>query len=856
MDIFEYAAYYSNSKYKGIFHEVVTPNGQWNRLDYNNNLVTVGESYTDLKDVIIPDGVKYIKKAFTDDLKEKLITVTMPDSVIKTQDIMLFDTDNNNGIFYDCKNLEYIKLSKNLERLGNFEFKGCSKLPKIIIPDSVKEIAFGAFEGCSRLSFVKLPEHIEYIAESLFRECSSLKEITIPDEVKEIRDFAFFNCTALESIILPEGLKTISENAFIGCSSLRKIQINGELSDKLENELKNALAYLNDDASKIQITELSNDFSEPNNAEPEISEPKRSPSIEKKSNAQKKGHNVSKLQEAIDSTPENGILNLEPGIYKGSFTVDSQITIRGAGYSTDDGNFDELGTIIIVPEDESIVIRNAATIEGVIFVGHDFYVYHKKALNDEIIPCQVINYKDHERNKKISDILWNYSENLKEYSTSNDRNKLYEIAENEMDNSLLQIEADDVVLRKVCVVGSPSNGIIVDGKAEFSCVCAIKNQFTNLVVKTGAEVTFTSTNEKALLTNCFSYSLKAWGIHCSGKIFFGDNEAKKEICIWTECNMLQGIHLSGQINANDEANSNKEFTGIVRAHNNYGNGFGMYEKAIANLNWIDINENSYTGLVIAENALLNVKRIDSCENGTDGIALWGNSNLNVSDFMGCCANKEDGIIVGDKANLSAGLILLSENHGEFGGLCVQDDATAEIESFEAFENRLGFFATDNAKLKISYEECKVYDNEKGHCKLEGNAVAEFTNVSFFHEAEESGYIPMADDSVGKIFASENARADFTNCYFYNCPSEEYVIYANGAASLNFDSCHFGIKPEQGIYDLNDTKIHGGICASGNASITLTNTKDVNCELEHFIKADKSVQITDDDWNDQTNVKRT
>ncbi len=558
---------------------------------------------------------------------------------------------------------------------------------------------------------------------------------------------------------------------------------------------------------------------------------------------------TSNLQELIDSTPENGILKLEASVYKGAFSIESKITLQGKGFSDKDDSLANLKTIIVVPKNEPIVVSDAATFEGIVFVGEKFYEKHKSRILAEVIPYQLVSNKNTEKRERAYKLHQKYLEDFEEYSNNHERDKLYEIAENELDNALLRIESDGVVLRKVCVAGSPSNGIVVAGKAEFSCVYAVKNQFTNLVVKGGAEVSFTPINERGLLQNSFSYSFKAWGIHCNGKIFLPDSESENETGLYADCNMLQGLCLNGQINAE------KALSGKICARFNFGNGFGMYEKAIANLKQIYLNENTYTALILDEEACLNVDNINSRNNGGAGIEVWGASNLHAG--LACCvSNKEEGIVVAEKAKLHAEEILLTENHGEFGGLCVQDDAVAEIESFESYENQLGFFVTSNAKLKINGEESKVYDNEKGHCKLEGNAVAEFTNVSFFHEAEESGYIPMADDTVGKLFVSENASAKFNNCYFYNCPSEEYVIYVKGSASLEFDFCHFGIKPEQGIYDLNDTKIHSGICASGNASITLKNTIDINCKVKHFIKVEKSVKITDDGSNDKATVKRT
>lgn len=558
---------------------------------------------------------------------------------------------------------------------------------------------------------------------------------------------------------------------------------------------------------------------------------------------------TSSLQELIDSTPENGILKLEASVYKGAFSIESKITLQGKGFSDKDDSLANLKTIIVVPESESVVVSDAATFEGIVFVGEKFYEKHKSRIQSEVIPYQLVSDKNTEKRERAYKLHQKYMEEFEEYSSNHERDKLYEIAENELDNALLRIESDGVVLRKVCVAGSPSNGIVVAGKAEFSCVCAVKNQFTNLVVKGGAEVSFTPINERGLLQNSFSYSFRAWGIHCNGKIFLPDSESENETGLYDDCNMLQGVCLNGKINAE------KALSGKICARFNFGNGFGIYEKATANLKQIYLNENTYTALILDEQACLTVDNIDSRNNGGGGIQLWGDSNLHAG--LSCCvSNKEEGIVVAEKSKLRAEEILLTENHGEFGGLCVQDDAAAEIESFESFENQLGFFVTSNAKLKINGEECKVYDNEEGHCKLEGNAVAEFTNVSFFHEAEESGYIPMADDTVGKVFVSGNASAKFNNCYFYNSPSEEYVVYANGAASLNFNSCHFGIKPDQGIYDLNDTKIHSGICASGNASITLKNTIDINCKVKHFIKVEKSVKITDDGSNDKATVKRT
>ena len=86
---------------------------------------------------------------------------------------------------------------------------------------------------------------------------------------------------------------------------------------------------------------------------------------------------VNELQKAIDSTPKNGLLKLEADVYKGSFSVNSKITIQGSGFSTDDNSIRWVNTIIVIPDGEHVVINSSATLEGIIFVGENFWFNHK-----------------------------------------------------------------------------------------------------------------------------------------------------------------------------------------------------------------------------------------------------------------------------------------------------------------------------------------------------------------------------------------------------------------------------------------------------------------------------------------------
>lgn len=86
--------------------------------------------------------------------------------------------------------------------------------PVVIIPDTVKEIGYGAFAGNITVLKVIMPDSVEKMDEAVFDGCENLMQIRFSHSLKEIPAHTCSNCFALEKVIIPEGVTTIGDEAF------------------------------------------------------------------------------------------------------------------------------------------------------------------------------------------------------------------------------------------------------------------------------------------------------------------------------------------------------------------------------------------------------------------------------------------------------------------------------------------------------------------------------------------------------------------------------------------------------------------------------------------------------------------
>lgn len=102
--------------------------------------------------------------------------------------------------FYNCSNLDEVRLSEGLETIHNNAFYGCSSLKKIVLPGTVTAIEYAAFSGCSELKSFAFPEGVETIADSTFADCTNLESIYIPKSLNFVYGTAFTNCKKLKKV--------------------------------------------------------------------------------------------------------------------------------------------------------------------------------------------------------------------------------------------------------------------------------------------------------------------------------------------------------------------------------------------------------------------------------------------------------------------------------------------------------------------------------------------------------------------------------------------------------------------------------------------------------------------------------
>lgn len=146
--------------------------------------------------------------------------------------------------FQGVTGLRQIKFHDNLEIIGITSFQE-TKIEKLDIPDSIKEIHALAFSCMPNLKSINLPkckidthglfwnssiEHVEIpegvttLKSYMFSKTPHLDSVILPNTIINIEKYAFDE-SAIRTIDIPEGTKEIQQNAFKSCYDLKTVSL-------------------------------------------------------------------------------------------------------------------------------------------------------------------------------------------------------------------------------------------------------------------------------------------------------------------------------------------------------------------------------------------------------------------------------------------------------------------------------------------------------------------------------------------------------------------------------------------------------------------------------------------------------
>ena len=214
----------SNTNNQGIYYRVYSYDGV-------ETEVTIPEYYNGLPVKSIGSGVFEGKNITNIKLPNTLVEIGAFKNCTKLEKIVLPDSVEkvSSNAFYNCTSLKNIDFGNNIKTIGFQAFFGCTSLKKVYLPKSLTTLDMSAFYKCSNLEYVVGGTGLEAIKDQAFSSCENLKYFSIGDKVEEIGGNAFSNCKKLSFVRFGSNVKTIWSSAFCGCESLEYLYLNDGL---------------------------------------------------------------------------------------------------------------------------------------------------------------------------------------------------------------------------------------------------------------------------------------------------------------------------------------------------------------------------------------------------------------------------------------------------------------------------------------------------------------------------------------------------------------------------------------------------------------------------------------------------
>lgn len=225
-----------------------------NDIKLPKSIVTISScfSYTDIEEVVIPEGVRDISNSFNG--CKRLKKLVLPKSLVRIADsfneCIIDEVDISNcsnlkeleRVFSDCIFIEKVSLPEQLEVIGRRCFSDCLRLENIELSDNIREIEDAAFSD-TRIKSITLGSKFEKLGNCLnknikitlnknlttipiyaFLKYREIGSIDIQGSIEEV-SLGAFNGTLLKEIELPISVEKISAEAFKDCVRLANINL-------------------------------------------------------------------------------------------------------------------------------------------------------------------------------------------------------------------------------------------------------------------------------------------------------------------------------------------------------------------------------------------------------------------------------------------------------------------------------------------------------------------------------------------------------------------------------------------------------------------------------------------------------
>ena len=220
------------------------------------------ESCNSLTEINIPKSCQFFPTSFMYCSYLKKINIDSKNENFCTVDNVVFSKDMKALLYYPIGKAGHIyKVPKGVEAIRVHAFNG-SKLEKIILPDTLRELEMYAFADSKKLTDINLPCNLKILSDYVFKN-TNIKELTLPASLNVI-DCDAFSDSNLKTVFIPEKLIDIGPDVFGYCSNLKEIHITKNWANFHPEFSENYEEYLVFPITIDEIIKTSNSFKEIN----------------------------------------------------------------------------------------------------------------------------------------------------------------------------------------------------------------------------------------------------------------------------------------------------------------------------------------------------------------------------------------------------------------------------------------------------------------------------------------------------------------------------------------------------------------------------------------------------------------